>query len=223
MKNKTKVLTVGTMPDGREYSTEDLQDIATAYNELNYSAPWTLGHSPKAGDPAVGWVRSLEVEGDALVAVSEFNETGAELLEKKLYENKSVSLYTPESPYNPTPGVYSLRHIALLGAEPPASKVLGSVLDYAEGDIEGGSYVSYACNCDVIKNSCGAVVINSTIGFQILYYNIPIKVMGKAIYDQKGLTHQGCLDSFWENPQPVSKKLFNQFKNYFKLNEKNDI
>lgn len=75
-------------------------------------------------------------------------------------------------------------------------------------------YLHEVNNAKLIKNSCGAVVINSTIGFQTLYYNIPIKVMGKAIYDQKGLTHQGCLDSFWENPQPVSKKLFNQLKNY---------
>lgn len=75
-------------------------------------------------------------------------------------------------------------------------------------------YLHEVNNAKLIKNSCGAVVINSTIGFQTLYYNIPIKVLGKAIYDQKGLTHQGCLDSFWENPQPVSKKLFNQFKNY---------
>ena len=37
--------------------------------------------------------------------------------------------------------------------------------------------------------------------------------MGKAVYDRRSLTHQGCLDSFWKNPQPVSKKLFSRFKN----------
>lgn len=75
-------------------------------------------------------------------------------------------------------------------------------------------YIHEVNNVKLIKNSCGAVAINSTMGFQILHYNIPIKVMGKAIYDYKGLTHQGCLDSFWENPQPVSRELFNRLKDY---------
>lgn len=48
----------------------------------------------------------------------------------------------------------------------------------------------------------GCVVINSTIGLDALRSGIATKVMGVAIYDMPGLTHEGPLDSFWTEPAP---------------------
>lgn len=54
----------------------------------------------------------------------------------------------------------------------------------------------------LFKMTSGCVVINSTMGLRALNYNIPTKVMGIAVYDVEGLTHQGTLDGFWQNPSP---------------------
>ena len=66
----------------------------------------------------------------------------------------------------------------------------------------------------LIKNSLGVVVINSTVGLQALYHNIPVKAMGRAIYDVPGLTFQGELNDFWKDPGTIDRKLFKKFYNY---------
>lgn len=67
----------------------------------------------------------------------------------------------------------------------------------------------------LIKGSIGVVVINSTVGLQALHHNRPVKVLkGKAIYDMPGLTFQGKLDKFWQNPGRVDRELFIKFRNY---------
>ncbi|MCC7007172.1 MAG: capsular biosynthesis protein [Ottowia sp.] len=43
----------------------------------------------------------------------------------------------------------------------------------------------------------GVVVVNSTVGLSALHHSTPLKVCGTAIYDMKGLTYQGTLDTFW--------------------------
>lgn len=147
--NRTKVFYAGSQPD-RSYSNEDVRQIAESYTETNYSAPWVCGHEAKSGDPAMGWVRGLEyTEEDGLgvlYALTDFNPAGQSLIDSGKYENKSVSFYTPESIFNPNPGQWSLRHIAMLGAEPPVLKDLGpiAVIDYSEED---NTFVSYSCGC----------------------------------------------------------------------------
>lgn len=66
----------------------------------------------------------------------------------------------------------------------------------------------------LLKNCCGVIVINSTVGLQALYYNKPVKVMGRAIYDIPGLTFQGSLNDFWNNPGKVDRELFLKFRNF---------
>ncbi len=66
----------------------------------------------------------------------------------------------------------------------------------------------------LIKGSLGVVTINSTVGLQALYHNIPVKVMGKAIYDIPGLTFQGSLNDFWSNPGQIDRELYNKFRAY---------
>jgi hypothetical protein len=155
MKNRTLVFTAGKKPD-YTYSNEDVKQIAENYTETQYSAPWVLGHSPKPGSPAAGWIRGLEYEEEEgigqLYALSDFNALGENCISSKEYENKSVSLYVPDSPFNPNPGEWSLRHIAMLGAEPPVLKDLGpiAVIDYSEEETET-DYVLYACTCNLNK------------------------------------------------------------------------
>ena len=53
----------------------------------------------------------------------------------------------------------------------------------------------------------GMVTVNSTVGLYAIRARCPTKVLGVAVYDLPGLTHQGPLDAFWEAPQPVDAQL----------------
>jgi capsular polysaccharide export protein len=68
----------------------------------------------------------------------------------------------------------------------------------------------------LLKHAIGVVVINSTVGFSSLYYNTPVKVCGRAVYDLERLTFQGSLDEFWKTSRNivVDRGLFNWFRNY---------
>jgi capsular polysaccharide export protein len=57
----------------------------------------------------------------------------------------------------------------------------------------------------------GCVVINSTTGLQALRAGVPTRVCGVAVYDIKGLTHQGKLDAFWQAPTPPNPELLEAF------------
>lgn len=73
----------------------------------------------------------------------------------------------------------------------------------------------------LLKGACGTVLINSTVGMSSLLHGTPVKVMGKAIYDRPGLTHQSSLEGFWSNPGTVNKGLYRRFRDY--LITKNQI
>lgn len=64
--------------------------------------------------------------------------------------------------------------------------------------LEGGSLARLS------RKAKGLVTINSTSGLQ---QNCPVVVLGKAVYDVEGLTHQGSLDSFWIAPQQPDEEL----------------
>ncbi|SFO63246.1 capsular polysaccharide export protein [Cohaesibacter marisflavi] len=53
----------------------------------------------------------------------------------------------------------------------------------------------------MLKHAKGCVMINSTVGLHSVRSGCPVKVLGHAIFDIEGLTHQGSLDSFWTHPQ----------------------
>ncbi len=64
------------------------------------------------------------------------------------------------------------------------------------------------------SNCKGTVLINSTVGYQSLYHSVPVKSLGITPYNIKGLSEQKDLVSFFKNPSPVNKLLFNKFYKY---------
>lgn len=115
------------------FSESDLAATVRAYDPALHEAPLVFGH-PKHDAPAGGWVKSLANCADGLEAVPhEIDPAFAELVASKRYKKISASFYHPDSPSNPVPGVYYLRHVGFLGAQPPAVKGLRSV-DLAEGE-----------------------------------------------------------------------------------------
>lgn len=73
-------------------------------------------------------------------------------------------------------------------------------------------FLESAHNPTLLSKATGMVTINSTMGTSALYHDLPLCVLGNAIYKIKGLVHDGGLDSFWQSPQPPKKRLYKTFK-----------
>lgn len=110
-----------------EFSEADLSASARAYDPAKHEAPIVIGH-PRQDAPAYGWVKSLGVGADGLMAAAhQVDAAFAELVDAGRYKKVSASFYLPDAANNPVPGVYYLRHVGFLGAQPPAVKGLKPV------------------------------------------------------------------------------------------------
>jgi hypothetical protein len=115
------------------FTEADLKATAAAYDPAKHEAPLVVGH-PQHDTPAYGWVGSLAFAGGALEATPvQVNADFSEQVAQGAYKKMSASFYAPDSPNNPVPNVYYLRHIGFLGAQPPAIKGLRSP-SFAEGE-----------------------------------------------------------------------------------------
>lgn len=133
---------VAASGDSFNFSESDLTATVLAYDPARHEAPLVIGH-PKHDAPAAGWVQSLQATAEGLVATpSQVDPAFAELVSKGSFKKISASFYHPDSPSNPVPGVYYLRHVGFLGAQPPAVKGLRPIelADGEEGVIEFGDF-----------------------------------------------------------------------------------
>lgn len=122
-----------------DFGEGDLIATAKAYDPTRHEAPLVIGH-PRADAPAWGWVGGLTAdEGGLFATPRQLDPAFAEMVRAGRFKKVSASFYTPDSPHNPVPGVYYLRHVGFLGAQPPAVKGLAPVpVNFAEGDTEEG-------------------------------------------------------------------------------------
>lgn len=65
---------------------------------------------------------------------------------------------------------------------------------------------------DLIGGCQGAITINSTAGISALHRGKPLIVMGRAIYDIAGLTHQDGLDTFWSTTTVPDRDLYRAWR-----------
>ena len=116
----------------REFTVGDLKEIADSYQPDVHEAPIRIGHEDNDKVPSWGWVKGVKVKGNELFAEIDFSPLAEEYIKNGLYKKVSASFYSPDSKINPEPGKWSLRHVALLGAQPPAVKGLKGFA-YEEG------------------------------------------------------------------------------------------
>ncbi|UOO82776.1 2-oxoacid:acceptor oxidoreductase [Uruburuella testudinis] len=133
-----QIFKAGTRRDhhGRLVSitADDVAQAAAAYNTASHEAPIVIGH-PTDNAPAFGWVRSLRADNGVLSAdFSQMDDDFVDLVKAGRYKKVSASFYPPDSPSNPKPGSWYLRHVGFLGAQPPAVKGL-SAINFAEDDV----------------------------------------------------------------------------------------
>lgn len=123
-----------------EFSEQDLAASASAYDPAIHEAPIVVGH-PKGDLPRYGGIGAMSyAEGILNAAPRDVVPEFAELVNRKMYNKVSASFYSPDSPTNPVPGVWYLRHVGFLGAQPPAVKGLNpngiSFADNEDGVVE---------------------------------------------------------------------------------------
>jgi capsular polysaccharide export protein len=63
----------------------------------------------------------------------------------------------------------------------------------------------------VVDGARGVVTINSTTGTLSLGVGVPTIVLGQAVYDIPGITHQGPLDGFWAAPRKPEPVIWDAF------------
>ena len=121
------------------FSEADVADIARIYNPALREAPLTVGH-PASNLPAYGWVKGLgESAGVLMMDTHQVDPQFAEMVRTGRFKKRSSSFYPPNSPNNPTPGHWYLRHVAFLGAQPPAVPGLKDI-QFAAGDADAVNF-----------------------------------------------------------------------------------
>ena len=65
---------------------------------------------------------------------------------------------------------------------------------------------------EMVKDARGLVCVNSTSATLALANGTPVCTLGEAIYDIRGLTHQGHLDTFWSHSSAPDPGLYSAFR-----------
>lgn len=120
-----------------EFSEADVRRTAEVYDPALREAPLTIGH-PAHDKPAYGYVKSLGINAAGRLAMDTHQVPAqfAEMVRTGAFKKRSTSLYPPSHPNNPVPGTWYVRHVAFLGAQPPAIAGLADI-QFAEGDADG--------------------------------------------------------------------------------------
>ena len=114
--NWCEIFKIGCHTDSQgnthEWTEEELNTILSNFESKNPDVPITCGHV-KTNSPAYGWVDKLKIEaGKLYAAFKQVQPEFEEAVKKGLFKTRSISL-TPD---------LILRHVAFLGAQPPAIK-----------------------------------------------------------------------------------------------------
>lgn len=89
-------------------------------------------------------------------------------------------------------------------------KLIGQIADFW-GVADRVRYVEYGDIALIVRQARGVVTINSTTGTLALAHNVPVKVLGRAIYNIDGVADQQDLDTFWKNPKAPESEILASF------------
>jgi capsular polysaccharide export protein len=80
------------------------------------------------------------------------------------------------------------------------------------GMLDRVRYLECADIAKLVAHAQGVVTVNSTTGTLALAAGVPVKVLGRAVYDVPGIAHRGPLDGFWKAPGCPQIELFHAFR-----------
>lgn len=127
-----------------QFSEADLDGMAASYDPALREAPLTVGH-PENNLPAYGWVKGVarNASGALVMNPHQVEPQFAEMVHAGRFKKRSASFYPPAAPNNPTPGKWYLRHVAFLGAQPPAVAGLKDI-QFSTADAAADGAVSFS-------------------------------------------------------------------------------
>ncbi|MGO1000841.1 hypothetical protein [Lysobacter sp. CA196] len=142
MSKLLQIMTPGLKTDmhgqAAQFTADDLRRSAEAYDPKKYRAPLVIGH-PKHDDLAYGHIAGLSFIDGALEGLpAQVDPQFADAVEAGRLLSLSGSFYHPDSPSNPVPGTYYLRHVGFLGAAAPGNKGMRApdLSAFAQGRVE---------------------------------------------------------------------------------------
>lgn len=179
---EVEIFIAGTRPASNgvltTISPKDLQEVVDTYNPNYFRAPLlvseTVGHDTgnysdtevsKSKELCHGIPKQLKRVGSKLYAqFDKVSRNFSQWVRDKQIHSVSSSFYLPNSPNNPYPGQWSLRHIAGLGSTPPACKGLAPLPEppsdweeFEEFTVNFSDYrtegIADFCNCKNMMNS----------------------------------------------------------------------
>ena len=183
----------------RSFSTKDLDQVVKSYDPSIHEAPLVLGHQGDSDSlPSYGWIKGFERDGDNLYANVTFTDVAKDLVKDGHYRKCSISFYSPDSQINPHPGQWSARHLALLGAAPPAVKGL-EPFNFAEWDSRVGVY-DFAVKLDpmaVFDKDLGPTMVRELSPLEMLKEKLDLarSEMSAAVADAVGSPEAGEEDA----------------------------
>lgn len=180
---EVEIFIAGTRPASNgvltTISPENLQEVVDTYNPNYFRAPLlvseTVGHDignysdtevSKSKELCHGIPKKLKRVGSRLYAqFDKVSKNFSQWVRDKQIHSVSSSFYLPNSPNNPYPGKWSLRHIAGLGSTPPACKGLAPLpeppLDWEEFEECSVSFNDYENEGIADFCTCKNMMINS--------------------------------------------------------------
>jgi hypothetical protein len=135
--------------NGDVYTDSDLDDIVSAYKDLDYKPAIKVGHSKdEPGAPAYGWVENVRRVGTKLVAdFTSMHDSVVDAIRKRSYDRVSSEIY-----FNFKRGAKTFRRalkaVALLGSEVPAVANL-TPLHKVQFEADGFEKVATASELDL--------------------------------------------------------------------------
>ena len=165
----------------------------------------TIRNQLEAGLPQPYFLAPLQVNLDSQVTHSEFSDISdfIELVVKSFAINapKACNLILKDHPLDRAYRDYS-KLIQRLREE----YALGRRL----------AYVDVINLPSALRRARGTIVINSTVGLSSVSHGTPTKCLGRAVYDIEGLTYQGALETFWNDPVVVDMQLFEKYYSWLR-------
>ena len=107
--------------NGDTYTEQDLDEMVTAFGQLDYRPAIKIGHSKDTpGAPSYGWVTNLRRAGNKLLAdFADMHDSVVDAVRKRAYDRVSSEVYFNLKRGGKQFGK-ALKAVALLGAEVPA-------------------------------------------------------------------------------------------------------
>ena len=129
-----EIFRAGEYPGKTPVTREDLDRVVRNYDPAGHEAPVCVGH-PSNDAPAYAWVEGLKLEGNTLLMKErQVDPDFHRLRQAGRYKKRSAAFY-PDA----NGRANALRHVAFLGAEPPAVKGLKDV----SFDDAGRSFIEF--------------------------------------------------------------------------------